>query len=146
MSNHYGAPVRDYRSIEEATNLAIERHNHYYTDVTGWLIRAEANRYSSCTLDANGCEDYHTSGPQIELFAFPVLRFTPCGATLKDIWSGTRQRWVDLRPGAKQWASRTGREAIEQLLERRRRQVWVISRQIARANDDMLVCEALLQK
>lgn len=141
----YGTEVRSAAQIEAAAQAAIERHSHYYTDVAGWLIRAEANRYSSCVLDVNGCEDYYVSGPQIELFAFPVLRFTPLGATLKDIWSGAKQRWVNLQPGAKQWASRTGAEAIEQLRERRRRQVWVISRQMRRAETDMAVCDALLK-
>lgn len=141
----YGTEVRSAAQIEAAAQAAIARHSHYYTDVAGWLIRAEANRYSSCVLDVNGREDYYVSDPRIELFAFPVLRFTPCGATLKDIWSSAKQRWVDLRPGAKQWASRTGTEAIEQLRERRRRQVWVISRQQRRAEDDMAVCDALLE-
>lgn len=67
-------------------------------------------------------------------------------ATLKNIWSGARPKWTDLRPGAKQWASRTAREAIEQLAERRRRQLWVLNRKVQRAEYDMKLAKRALEE
>jgi len=49
-----------------------------------------------------------------------------------------------LRAGAKQWASRSVREAIEQLQERRRRQIWVLERKLSRARDDHYLAERTL--
>ena len=141
---HYGTVIRR-GAILEAETAARKCHSHYYNPV-GWLYRVVANRYSGCSLDVNGCENYYTSSPQLEAFAFPVERWTPHGATLKDIWSGARKRWVDLRPGAKQWASRTVEEAIGQLAQRRRRQLWVLGKQIRRAEEEKHLAELYLER
>lgn len=140
---HYGTVIKR-GAILEAETAARERHSHYYEPV-GWLYRVEANRYSGCSLDVNDCENYYVTSPRLEAFAFPVERWTPCGATLKGIWSGARLRWVDLRPGAKQWASRTVEEAIRQLGERRRRQLWVLGKQVRRAEEEKHLAELFLQ-
>jgi hypothetical protein len=81
----------------------------------------------------------------LEVHAYPVLRETPCGATLLNIWSGARPKWVDLREGAKQWASRSVREAVEQFAERRRRQVWILNRQVLRAEYERDLATRTLQ-
>lgn len=138
----YGIALRDHATIEGAEAAAIARHSHYYTDVAGWLIRADVVRYSH-TVDADR-EEYGITSGQIELWAFPVERWTQHGATMKDIWSGSRRRWVDLRPGAKQWASRTALEAVAQLDERRRRLIYVLERKLDRARDDRQIVQSLL--
>lgn len=137
----YGTPVRDYASLEDAQDAAIKRHSHYYTNSPGWLLRADVVSYAYC-IDPEGDYWGSTAG-RVELFAFPVKRFTPHGATLREIWSGARERWVDLRPG-KQWASRTAEEAIRQLAERRRRHLYILSGKTKRAEYDRDLAERTL--
>lgn len=108
--------------------------------------RVEAVRYSACSLDVNGCENYYTTAPRLELFGFRVLRWTQHGATLDRTVSQSgigRNKWVDLRPGAKQWASRTPSDALSQFANRRRRQLYILERQMRRARDELnlAVCE-----
>lgn len=148
----YGIKVRwpfagepDFKAAERE---AIERHSHYYTETTDWLFRAEANRYSY-TVDADR-EEYGITAPSIELFAFPVLRRTPCGATIRDIWGDIRagcsdSRFVNLSGQTKQYASNTAEEAVRELAERRRRQLWVLRKKIARAEEDLTCADALLR-
>ncbi len=143
---HYGTEVRAGR-IDEAEASAIARHSHYYTDALGWLFRAEANRYAAIQPYADpisGDGAWYTTDPKIELFAFPVVRWTPCGARIRNIWRSRERDWVDLREGHKQWASRTAHEAIEQLAERRRRMVWVLGKKIDRAREDMRIANLVL--
>lgn len=139
----YGTSVRDHPTLEDAGEAAIARHSHSYKDAAGWLLRADVVRYSY-TVDADR-EEYGLTSGQIELWACPVLRWTQHGATLKDIWTGARQRWVDLRPGAKQWASRTAVDAVAELAERRRRQQYVLSRKLDRTREDLQIIHRLLE-
>lgn len=139
MGFHHGTPLRDFVDAAAAQEAAIAKHSHFYTDPVGWLIRVEACRYSYI-LNAE-YDEYGTTDPRLELFAFPVKRFTKHGATLNNIWSGARKRWVDLRPDAKQWASRTAADAIEQFADRRRRQLWILGKQIGRARNELLLAE-----
>lgn len=143
MTLAYGTRVSDYPTLEDAGEAAIARHSHYYKDVPGWLIRADIVRYSY-TVDADR-EEYGLTSGQIELWACPVLRWTQHGATLKDIWSGARQRWVDLRPGAKQWASRTAVDAVAELADRRKRAIYVLTRKLDRAREDLQIVQHLLK-
>lgn len=122
---------------------AIRRHSHHYTDAAGWLFRADTVRYSY-TVDADR-EHYGTTAPRIELRAYPVVRWTPKGATLRDIWGGGGTRWTTLGAYCKQYASRTARDAVAQLLERRRRQLWVLSRKIDHAEEDRCLAEMWLE-
>lgn len=145
MGLAYGTPVTG--DLDAAEQAAIAKHSHYYTDAVGWVIRAEAVRYAAIQPYADpisGDGEWYTTHPRIELFAFPVVRWTPCGATIKNIWGRRYSTFVDLRPGHKQYASRTAREAVEQLVERRRRQMHVLDRQRARAADEKHVAEVLL--
>jgi len=135
MGLHYGTPLRDFADVAAAQEAAIAKHSHYYLDPPGWLIRVEACRYAY-VVNAE-YDEWSTTDARLELFAFPVKRFTPHGATLNNIWHGGKERWIDLRPGAKQWASRTAAEAIEQFAERRRRQLWILERQMKRARDEL---------
>lgn len=144
MSLAYGTVLTRYATIEEAQAAAVAKHSHYYTDPVGWVFRAEVVRYSY-TIDADR-EWYGTTDGAVEIFAFPVRRFTPNGATIQNLWSGAREKWTDLRPGAKQWASRTAREALEQLAERRRRQLWVLNRKVQRAEYDMKLAKRALEE
>ncbi len=121
---------------------AIARESRY-GDPVGWLFRVEAVSYSY-VVDADR-EEYGSTTPALEVQAYAVTRWTPCGATLRDIWSGAKPKWVDLRPGAKQWASRSVREAVEQLAERRRRQLYVLARQTRRAEYERDLAERMLQ-
>lgn len=143
----YGTAVRKYATLDAAAEAAIERHSHYHTDAPGWLLRAEPVRYAAIAPYANpvsGEGEWYTTDAQIELFAFPVLRWTPYGATLREIWSGARHKWVDLRPGAKQWASRTAAEAVQQLADRRERQIWVLKHKLARAEAEIGLAQRTL--
>ena len=92
------------------------------------LFRIEAVSYAQS--DEYG-DFVRSSTPALEVSAYPVAKWTECGATLK-IWSGARPKWVDLRPG-KQWASRTIEEAVRQFEQRRARQIWILQRQLASA-------------
>lgn len=141
MTFHYGTKIGDFATVDEAEKAAIAKHAHYYTDPAGWLIRCDAVRYAGCSLDANGGENYYTADPALEFFAFPVKRWTPHGATIMEIWSGAKERWVDLRDDAKQWASRSGKEAVKQLAERRRRQIYILNRKMRRAELDLALAE-----
>lgn len=143
MGFAYGTPISRYTSLEEAGAAAITKHSHYYTDVPGWLLRAEAVSYSY-VVDADR-EEYSSTAPAIELWAFPVECFTPLGATLQNIWSGARKRWVDLRPG-KQWASRTAEEAVQQLADRRKRQLYILARQTRRAEFEVELAQRALAR
>lgn len=110
--------------------------------VAGVLYRVEAVSYSY-VVDADR-EEYGSTDPRLELFGFIVAKWTPHGATLAHAWSGARRRWVDLRPGAKQWASRTARDAVEQFAKRRRAQLYILARQTLRAEYDLQLAERLL--
>ncbi|HET8729513.1 MAG TPA: hypothetical protein VFM34_00170 [Moraxellaceae bacterium] len=132
MSLHYGTKLTQHPSLEAAAEAAIARHSHYHTDVAGWLLRAEAVSYA--VSDEYG--DYVSSRPGIELFAFPVVRWTPCGATILPIWGHRTRSWVRLDNPGNQWASRTAREAIRQLMLRRKRQQYILQRQLARAKEE----------
>lgn len=137
MGLHFGTPLRDFADAAAAQEAAIAKHSRFYTDLPGWLIRVEACRYAY-VVNAE-YDEWGTTDPRLELFAFPVKRFTEHGATLKNIWAGAKERWVDLRPGAKQWASRTAADAIEQFADRRRRQLWILGKQIERARNELLL-------
>lgn len=142
MGLAYGTPVHKYATLADAEAAAIAKHSHYYTDVPGWLIRAEAVSYSYVICADR--EEYGSTAADIELWAFPVERYTPYGATMADIWSGARKRWVDLRPNAKQWASRTADEAVQQLMLRRKRQLYVLACQTYRAQYELDLARGVL--
>lgn len=146
MSMHYGVSLHHYTdlSVAEAEADARDKHARYYTDAVGWLYRCVANSYA--TADEWG--DWRSTGPRLELFAFPVVRWTPKGAWIKDI-HGRRPLNVLVglsNPHHKQYASRTALEAVDQLRERRRRQVWVLGRQLARAQEEMAMCEKVANR
>lgn len=122
-------------SFEDAERDWFERRYAELDVGEGLLFRAEAVSYSY-VIDADR-EEYGSTSPQLELFGYQVLRWTPHGATLKHVYSGARPKWVDLRPGAKQWASRTAREAVEQFRDRRQRQLYVLARQRRRAKAEL---------
>ena len=131
---HYGTVI-EHGKIAEAEEAARKSKSYY--DPVGWLYRVEAVSYSCCSISEYGAEDYYSSAPRLEAFAFPVRRWTEHGATLDHEWSGARRRWVDLRPLAKQWASRSVAEAIRQLAERRRRQLYILGKQVRRAEEEL---------
>lgn len=140
----YGTPLTWAETPESAEAAAIAKERWHYGEPAGWVFRADVVSYAY-TVDPDGDVWGSTAG-RIELFAFPVRRFTPNGATIQNLWSGAREKWTDLRPGAKQWASRTAREAIEQLAERRRRQLWVLNRKVQRAEYDMKLAKRALEE
>ena len=108
MGRAYGTPIPQTTDGPALGNVETEFWRRW--DATGRiqphdiLWRVEAVRYSQC-VDPEA-ERYETTPPRLELFGLTVLRFTPHGATLHEM-SGARRRWVDLRPDAKQYASRT---------------------------------------
>lgn len=128
MGRAYGTPVEQARAKDWGPDV---------------LFRVEAVQYSY-VADAER-EEYRATDPKLEVFAFDVVKWTEHGATL-DTWSGARRRWVDLRPGAKQWASRTVDEALAKLAARRKRQLYILGKQVARAQREIDLCERALNK
>lgn len=132
MGRAYGTPIAqttDGPACESAEAQCLIR-----TIPGDYLFRVEAVSYSQ-TIDADR-EIYGSTDPRLEVFPLQVLRFTEHGATLYET-SGCRNRWVDLRPGAKQYASRTVKEAVEQFATRRQNQIHILQRQIARAEAEL---------
>ena len=144
---HYGTEVSQHATLQQAADAAIARHSHFYPAAAGWLLRAAANRYAAIQPYADpvsGEGEWYTTSPELELFAFPVLRWTPCGATILPIWGHRTRTWVRLDDPSKQWASRTAHEAIAQLAFRRNRQQYILERQLNRAKaEERLALEAL---
>jgi len=129
----YGTPIG--ADLEAAERDWTERRLAGLDTKAGVLYRVEAVSYSY-VVDADR-EEYGSTDPRLELFGYIVERWTPCGATLAHSWSGARRRWVNLDPGAKQWASRTCREAIEQFKRRRQGQLHILARQTRRAEREL---------
>jgi len=127
----YGTKIRDFATIEDAERHALDSAYFPQGGACGWVYRVEAVSYSY-VIDAD-YEEYGSTGPELEIIAYRVRNWTQHGATLDGLYSGAKLKWVDLRPGGKQWASRTAREAVEQFLARRKRQMWVLSGQLDRA-------------
>lgn len=128
------------RTIEQAEGeIRRQRANDYRDEpVPDLLWRVEAVRYSGCSLDVNGGEDYYVTDPVLELFSFTVKRWTHCGATLNiPTLPGGPNKWVDLRDGMKQWASRTPLDALREFENRRKRQIWILERQLASARKEL---------
>lgn len=142
MGRAYGTPIP--QTTDGPALGAVETQFWRAWDASGRiqphdiLWRVEAVRYSY-TVDADR-EEYGTTDPRLELFGLTVLRYTPHGATLHEM-SGCRRRWVDLRPGAKQYASRTVAEAVEQFASRRRAQIYILRRQLARAERELALTQ-----
>jgi len=96
MTRAAGTRVSDFPTLQAAGEAAIARHSHFYTDAPGWLFRAFAH------------------GDDILVHAYPVIRWTPLGATIRDIWGKGGGRWVNL-DGAQSghpFANRTVRDAV----------------------------------
>lgn len=133
MGRHYGTPIP--RTIDGPQLAAAESEARRRT-VSGfeYLWRVEGVRYAGCQLDQFGGENYYLTDPRLELFALSVKKWTPTGARL---WDG---RHVDLRDSAKQYASRTVAEALQQFKRRREAQIWVLQRQLRRAETELRLC------
>lgn len=143
MSRAYGTPLQ-LDDLEAATVLAQQRLAGDGDEV-GVLFRVEAVRYAAIQPYADpvtGDGEWYTTDPRLEVHAYWVYRWTEHGATLRYIEPRSfRPKWVDLRPGAKQWASRDVAEAVRQFAERRRRQIYVLKRQLARAERELALTQ-----
>jgi hypothetical protein len=133
MGRAYGYAIDANAGLDHAQAKVLAR-----TIPGDYLFRVEAVSYSY-TVDADR-EEYGSTDPRLEAFALEVLRFTEHGATLREM-SGARNRWVNLRPGAKQYASRTVAEAVEQFASRRRAQIYILRRQLARAERELALTQ-----
>lgn len=138
MGRAYGTPIpqtTDGPQCDAAQRTAEDRLQRQYEGSPPEVLwRVEAVSYSY-TVDADR-EEYGSTDPRLEIFPLEVLRFTEHGATLCEM-SGARHRWVNLQPGAKQYASRTVAEAVEQFANRRRAQLYILRRQLARAEREL---------
>lgn len=147
MGLAYGAPfaapgVWLYSSLDtieaaetnERKSWARRFLNHPVPDL---LWRVEAVRYAGCSLDVNGCENYYTTDSRLELFGIAVKKWTEHGARIEH-----GNRWVDLRDGAKQWASRTPLAALAQFETRRKAQIYILERQLSRARVELALAVA----
>jgi hypothetical protein len=132
MGKAYGTPIpqtTDGPQLRAAERQAEARQ----VDGFEYLWRIEAVSYSQC-VDPDA-ERYESTPPRLELFFVSVKRWTPHGATL---WEG---KWCDLRPDRKQYASRTVADALEQFRRRRRAQIHILQRQLARAERELALTE-----
>lgn len=137
----YGTKLAYFATIEDAERHALDcAYCPQGASPCGFLYRVEAVSYSYI-IDAD-YEEYGSTAPALELQAYRVRNWTTYGATLS-IYSGARPKWVDLRPGAKQWASRSAREAVEQFAARRKRQLYVLEGQMLRARYELQLAEGL---
>lgn len=101
------------------------------------LYRVEAVSYAAIQPYADqvsGDGEWYTTDPALEVFDFDIIRETPCGATVS--YSHGSTKWVDLQPG-KQWASRTVEEALRQFEARRKSQIWILKKQLSRAEREL---------
>lgn len=143
MGMAYGVKLTglDRDSLEAASVLAQQRLPMDGTEV-GVLFRVEAVRYAGCTLTEYDTEDYYVTDARLEVFPFAVQRFTEHGATLcYTELAGGRHKWVDLRKDAKQWASRSVTDAVAQFADRRKRQIYILNRQLARAQAELALTQ-----
>lgn len=103
----------------------------------GWLYRVDAVSYATLS-DPYDDDSWTSTPPRLELSAFEVRRWTPCGATLVGMSNYGTDRWVDLRSSRYwQWASRTPTEAVVHFRKRRRAQLQKLERQFARAREEL---------
>lgn len=141
MTMHYGVPLQWSRGgwdFAAAQGKALARQ----APGIGFVYRIEAVCYSGCSIDQNGGENYYLTAPKLELFAFPIVRWTEHGATIAyPAVPGGRDKWVDLRPDAKQWASTTVGGALEEFRKRRERQLYILKRQVGRAERELALCD-----
>ena len=142
MGKAYGTPIPQ---TTDGPQLDVAQGQVEGTYPAPWLAewtlwRIEAVQYSQC-VDPDA-ERYEATPPRLELFAITVLRYTTHGATLHE-YSGMRRRWTDLRPGHKQYASRTPADALEQFRCRRRAQIRILQAQLARAERELALTEPL---
>ncbi len=138
----YGTKLADFSDLESAGARALLSAGiRRGPPPHGVLYRVEAVSYSY-VVNAD-YEEYGSTSPALEITAYYVRNWTPHGATLDDLYSGARRKWVDLRSGANEWASRTAREAVEQFAARRRRQLYILNRQVSRAKYELQLAERL---
>ena len=137
MGRAYGTPIPQ-TTDGPASGPFIEWQALVRTVPGDYLFRVEAVRYSQY-VDPDA-ERYETTAPRLELFPLQVRKWTQHGATLEE-YSGCRRRWVELRPDAKQYASRTAAEAVEQFAKRRRAQIYILQAQIARAERELALTQ-----
>lgn len=138
----YGTPIGNRASVEEWEQAARQHEESFGRDPSQMLFRVEAIQPYADEVTGDGA--WYVTDHRLELSTFRVLRWTPCGARLAG-WSGgssgTSERWVDLRDGHKQWASRTAAEALEQFRQRRKAQVYILKRQLRRAERELALAE-----
>lgn len=144
MGKAYGTPVPT--TLDGPQILAAERQatdkldRTYHGCPPDVLWRVEAVSYSQC-VDPDA-DRYESSPPRLELFALPVHKWTPHGATLEE-WTGARRRWVRLDDDGKQYASRTPADALEQFRRRRVAQINILQAQLARAERELALCNPM---
>lgn len=95
------------------------------------LWRVEAVSYA-VPVDRYESDDWTSTDPGLELFALAVKKRTPTGARLV-----RGDKWTTLNPARKQWASRTPEEALAQFIARRRSQIYILEKQLARAQREL---------
>lgn len=117
------------------------------------LWRATVIRYS-VTIDAER-EEYGTSDPYIRLDWIEVIRRTPKGAWIRSDdtmrFAGPTDKEAPIRDlsfvrltANKAYARNTGEEALQDLIERRKRQIRILEGQLLRASDEKKYAERAL--
>lgn len=99
------------------------------------LWRCEAKRYSY-VIDADA-DLYGSTEPVLEMHWYVVKRWTKTGARLEN----GKQVFLDPKITNRQWASRTPAEALVAFVERRKRQVRILKRQLEYAQYELRIAE-----
>lgn len=142
MGKAYGTPIpqtTDGPQLRGAERQALDVLDRSYAGCPPDVLwRIEAVSYSQC-VDPDA-DRYENTPPRLELFALPVHKWTPHGATLEE-WAGARRCWVRLDGNAKQYASRTVADALEQFRRRRQAQIRILQAQLARAERELALAQ-----
>jgi len=108
-----------------------ERWGRWYApenEILGFLYRFDYKRYSYI-VDAE--REEYSSYAVLELYAYPVKKWTPHGATLH-CYSGTRHKFVNLE-ATKRFAWKTVDEALESFIARKKKEISIYESRIAEA-------------
>lgn len=85
------------------------------------------------------------AGMEIDIQEWTVVRLTPCGAWLKRQNYWHRKEKFALSSGAR-WVSRTKKQAVENLIHRKKRQLTILRNHTTVAQDTLHAAEDELKK
>lgn len=120
---------RGYGSIDKAAETL---HRTWFGVNTPVLFRVEAQSYAYC-IDPES-DHWGSTDPRLELRAYRITRVTPKGFWIE---APAGPRWVPSDPDRKRWACWRPQDALQEFIQRRRAQVRIVERQLARARAEL---------